>query len=259
MRSRLFFALGAMLLASASCAQGSPFVGAGGGGGGDTSTGSSSFLAVSSSTSAASGSGSCSQSPCKLASPQCGCGAGQECTLLSDMPACQPAGTTGEGQLCMGQGSCAPGLLCVGSGANGVCNLFCDTDADCAGQGGICAITLSNGTANGSIPNATLCSSKCNPATNSGCAQGTGCQPGQEPTGQMRFLTYCDATGQGGRHATCASSSDCKAGYGCLNNGNSNVCVQWCDMSDFSACGGAGCQALQTPILVDGVTYGVCG
>ncbi len=282
MRSHLLSTFPALLLVGAACAQGSSPLGIGGFGtgagattvstgpsmstpassSGGPATSSGSSAPTSSSTSTTSG-GTCSDSPCKLTAPQCGCPSGQECTIASFMRACAPSGTATQGQACTGTGSCAPGLLCVGGGTTGVCDMFCSVDMDCSATGGICALTLSDGTAMGSIPNATLCSGNCNVITSSGCPlAGTGCQLGQEQTGQMRWLSYCASAGSNGSEQTCASASDCLPGYGCLNNGVSDVCLQYCDTSDINACGGLGCGALtdanSNPIVIHGVTLGAC-
>jgi len=271
MRSRLFLLTAGMVVASAACAQGTSFTGGAGAAGGGTaasSSATSTFLAAhaasTTGSSLSTSSGTCADSPCKLTSPQCGCGAGQECSIVSYMPACQPAGTGTEGQACAAAGDCAPGLLCLGGGTTGICDQFCTADADCASLGGICALTLSDGTATGTIPNATLCSNTCNPATGTGCSvPGTGCQVGQESTGQMRWLTFCSGAGTKGSGQTCTSSSDCKPQYGCLNTGNADECVQYCDVNNPSCSGATTCGALMdsatsATIVVDGITLGAC-
>jgi hypothetical protein len=264
MRSRLLLTMGTMVAASASCAEGSPFVGSGGAGVGGSTTVVTTTGSSAGDTSSSTGSGSC-ETPCKLTSPQCGCASGQECTISAAMRVCQIAGTSVQGQACVGQDQCAAGLLCVGGGATGVCDMFCATDSDCSSLGGICGLTLSDGTPTGTIPNATLCSGNCNPTNAGSCpVPGTGCQVGQEPTGQMRWLTYCGSAGTRGSNKTCTSSSDCLPGYGCLNGGtSSDVCLQYCDASDPSACGGQLCSPLQDtttnmPIVVNGIALGAC-
>ncbi len=279
MRSTLLLLTGGLLvaIASFSCAKGTPFEGTGAssGAGGATvsSTSSSTFLAAATSTSSSSSgsastsstsSGACADSPCKLTAPQCGCGANQECSIVNYMPACQPAGTGIQGEACAAAGDCAAGLLCLGGGSTGVCDKFCSTDSDCTSLGGICAISLNNGTPTGTVPNATLCSNSCNPTNGSGCTvPGTGCMVGQEATGQMRWLTFCAGAGTAGANTSCTSSSDCLPEYGCLNTGTSDVCLQFCDVSNPSCTGGATCGALtdsttMAMIVVDGITLGAC-
>lgn len=72
----------------------------------------------------------CSESPCKLVSPQCGCGAGQGCYPNAQTlePECTTAGTRTLGQSCTTINGCAPGLLCVG----GFCYKACESDFDCS-------------------------------------------------------------------------------------------------------------------------------
>jgi hypothetical protein len=144
-----------------------------------------------------------------------------------------------------------------------VCTAFCDTDADCAASGGICAIQLSDGTPMGSIPGVTLCSGTCNPITNAGCGvASTGCEYGKELTGQMRVFTFCAATGTGGKNASCTTNFDCLPTFGCVNNGAADVCLQYCDVSNTGACGGLGCAPLQDsnmqPIVIGATQLGVC-
>lgn len=273
MRSRLLLTVSALLLGvtgAAACATGSTFVGGFGGDGsgagpttssstgGHTGSSSSGGKTTSSSSSSSTSSGSCSETPCKVTSPQCGCGSGQECTIVSYKVACHAAGTTAADQVCTSQFDCAAGALCLG-----ICTKFCDSDSDCTAEGGICALELSDGTPTGSIAGVTMCTGNCSPITNSGCiGSGNGCVFGAEQSGQMRTFTFCTQVGTGGKNTACTSNFDCKATYGCINNGTSNVCLQYCDANNFSACGGAGCTPLQdssmNPIYIGSTQLGVC-
>jgi len=270
MRSRFLFTVSAVVvgaIGAASCATGGTFVGGGGSGagpgtttlstGGATSSSSgtmSSSSGSSSSGSSTSSGGACPDTPCKLTTPQCGCPSGQECTISSYKVACKAGGTTQTGQPCTTQFQCAAGSLCLG-----VCAKFCDVDADCATQGGICALQLSDGTPTGSIPNVTLCSNACSVTNNSGCTgAGVGCQLGKEQTGQMRFFTFCASAGTGPKGSTCSTSEQCLPTYGCFS---SMMCLQYCYVGGAGACG-ASCSPLQdasmNPIIVNGKTVGVC-
>lgn len=274
MRSRLLATIGALMLAGTACAQGSSFIGGGGvggegsgldggggAGGGAMTTTDAASSSASSASGTSSGGGTCSASPCKLTVPQCGCPSDQECGIANFMPACQAAGSLSLGQSCMGAGECAPGLLCVGGSTGGLCDQFCAFDEDCAATGGICGLALSNGMG-GSIANADLCSGDCDLTTNSGCpVTGTGCQLGQEQTGQMRWLTYCAVAGTLGQDAMCDPTLDeCGPTFGCLNNGVANLCLEYCDASNLSSC--PTCVALtdqsQQPIFVGTIEVGVC-
>jgi hypothetical protein len=268
MRSRLLFTFSAVALGAlgvGSCATGSTFVGGAGGDGtgavttttthttGTHSSSSSTGSATSSSSTSSSGSG-CSESPCKLTSPQCGCGAGMAFSITGTSRACAAAGTTAQGQTCVGPTDCKAGLLCVGGGTAGICDKFCNTDADCAGA--ICALELSDGLG-GSIPNATLCTNTCDLPTNTGCPSGTECQLGQEQSGQMRFFTFCTSSGTAGAHQSCTIPEDCAPTFGCFS---SMICLQYCFVGS-AACAGQ-CSPLQdasmNPIILNGQTLGVC-
>jgi hypothetical protein len=249
MRSRLLFTLPPLLLAGVACAQGSVADGLGG----DRMAGTTSTV----------WSGPCPESPCRLTAPQCGCSTGEACAIEGDAPACVAAGALGANEPCAGPGDCAPGLLCIGDGETGVCDVFCEKDADCAATGGVCALNLGDGTATGTISNVMLCSGRCDLPTSEGCPiAGTGCQLGLEQTGQMRWLTYCASAGHGASYDACSSNGDCLPGFGCLSSGSSDVCLQYCDPRDKTACGGVGCGGIMdndgVAVVVNGVKLGVC-
>jgi hypothetical protein len=198
--------------------------------------------------------------PCKLTAPQCGCPAGEACSFApaAHVRSCQASGTDLPGHAC-NVGQCAPGSICLGSG-QGLCFPFCDTDADCASQGGICALQISDGMG-GSIPNETLCTNSCDLITNTGCSVAdTSCQLGREQSGQMRWFTFCQSDGTKGQSMSCTSSADCVADFGCV--GTPGTCRQYCNANDFQACGGLGCSILMDqnmmPVAVNGVELGVC-
>ncbi|MEO7328344.1 MAG: hypothetical protein ABI193_07185 [Minicystis sp.] len=294
MQSRLLLllVLTTLMLSAGACAKGTAFVGTGGGdnqGGGSTSatTGSGGASTTSSTTTTTTGDGGsstttssttttttgnggnggapCPVDPCKVTLPQCGCGVDEECGINGNAVACVPAGDVGLGLQCGLQGQqCGPGLVCVQTGNQvSTCVKFCDKDAECQAPGGLCLLTLNDGN-NGSIPGVTLCTENCNPAKNTGCpVAGTACQLLRENGGQMRFLTRCGNAGAGMQNGFCASSDDCAPKFGCFNTDpndpNANACFKWCEVNGVQSCpGGTICNALQTPILVGNVEYGVC-
>jgi hypothetical protein len=241
-------ALAALTALATACATGSSYVGAGGGGTGTTTA----------TTTASTTGGTCPSSPCKLTSPQCGCAAPSACTISNYMPACEPAGTTGENQICTSPSSCEAGTLCIGSGSTGVCEKFCATDGDCSG--GTCSIQLSDGM-DGAIAGVSLCSNVCDLQAGSGCPAGASCQIGMETTGQMRVYTYCTSAGTKGDGKKCTTASDCAPTYGCFDSGSGTTCAEYCYVGSANAC--AGCAALtdtttNMPIVVDGQTVGTC-
>jgi hypothetical protein len=224
----------------------------------------SSSSGVGASTSSSSGSGgACAESPCKLAAPQCGCPAGQECNLnASNMRACIQAGTAGLNQLCSTATDCAPGLICLNASPTAnACGQFCEADGECSG--GLCIVSLSDGSGN-TIPNVTLCSTTCNPITNANCTiGGSGCKVGQEQTGAMRWFTSCYPAGNGGQGSPCSSSADCAPRTWCITSSTQgNICSTYCNVNAPSCPGGTSCSGVQdqnmNPIVVNGVTYGAC-
>jgi len=50
-------------------------------------------------------------------------------------------------------------------------------------------------------------------------------------------------------------TTDCAAGYVCITN--ISQCLQWCKMPGGTCTSGT-CQAVTSPPVVNGVTYGVC-
>jgi hypothetical protein len=167
--------------------------------------------------------------------------------------------------LCSGSDQCEAGLLCLASGSSttspGICEKFCDTDSDCTAPGGLCVVQLSNGSG-GAIPNVTLCTDNCNVFTSAGCAaQGTSCQLGQEPTGQMRYLTLCGVAGTLGKGAVCdPMNSQCAPTFGCFNTGTEDQCYQYCEVGNPLSC--STCTALldssMQPIYIGTQKVGVC-
>lgn len=209
--------------------------------------------------------GTCMETPCRLVSPQCGCSTGQGCYVSGASRLCATAGTAMEGADCTGTTSCVPGNLCVNISRSTTttinqCSRFCDTDADCAGNG-ICFYTLNDGMG-GTVPNATLCTVDCDPVAQTGCRAGAMCTILQESAGAMRIFTDCiGPIGAGGQGAACASGTDCQAGYACV--GSPGQCLRWCDrvgmIGTAGGCAtGEACYGFMTPLTIGTTTYGVC-
>lgn len=204
----------------------------------------------------------CSESPCRLVSPQCGCGAGLGCDIEDSTVGriCTPTGPTPEGASC-DLFLCQAGLDCVrGSATLNWCERYCATDADCiGGPGSLCLETLADPTG---AALTTACTMSCNPVTSAGCISGAGCQILFETAGAMRALTHCIAAGSGGQGAVCTDSSGCQAGYGCLDSsagGTGTTCHRWCRPGGTSTCPGTTtCTGFVTPVTIGGTTYGVC-
>lgn len=291
-RSLLFF--GSLLLLASACAKASTTGGVGGdtsgpGGGatssnttgsntsagGNPTTGSNTTSSTgtdatstgsdttsTSSTTASTGSGpACAEDPCKLTVPQCGCAAGEQCSVDGVGVACAPMGNTANGQVCTGN-DCSPGLLCVNTTAStSTCAKFCDSDADCTAPGGLCIIGL-NDANNNVIPGVTLCTENCDPTTSIGCpVAGTSCEVVQEAAGQMRFLTHCTAAGAGQQNDPCVSSADCAPKFNCFNTTMPSAvkCLKNCKASAPNGCpAGTTCKFFAVPELVGVEKYGAC-
>ncbi len=241
---------------------GNPTTSSTGGVGGDATSGSTSSTTSTSNAASSTSSGpACVDSPCKLTVPQCGCAAGQQCTVDSTGVTCGTTGNTGLGQVCTGP-DCAAGLLCVNTAPTvSTCSRFCDSDSDCTAPGGLCIIGLNDSNMM-PIPGVSLCTENCDPTTNTGCpAAGTACEVAQESKGQMRFLTHCTGSGAGQQGATCVTGADCAPTFGCFNTTNPTAvkCLKNCKASAPNACpAGTKCLFFATPELVGNEEYGAC-
>src|SRR6185369_5042512 len=196
MRAGWLFFMAAAMAAGVSCARGYTLTGAGGsggpGGGGGAGAGTTtSVVTTSTSTDVTSTTSSTG--------------------IMS--------GTKAWGDPCTGQFDCGPSTICVGGGAAGICDKFCDSDADCTSMGGFCAVKLSDGTTSGSIQGVTLCTNDCDPTVNTGCPAGMTCRIGQEQTGQMRWFGICGAAGTLGQGSSCTSGNDCLPRFDCFGFG----------------------------------------
>ena len=205
------------------------------------------------------GGGGCTETPCRLVSPQCGCAVGQGCYISGGDRVCGAPGTELTGQACAGATACQAGNLCVGdaSMSAALCRRFCDSDSDCAGAGALCLLTLSDGMG-GSIPDATLCTAACNPASSTGCPPTMGCDIFQESMGAMRVLTDCRAAGSTGEGATCTDSDQCAPGLFCGGATGSQMCVRYCQLPGGTCGAGTTCNAFTDPVIVGGIQYGYC-
>lgn len=205
-------------------------------------------------------SGSCTESPCRLVSPQCGCGAGEGCSVSgSGARGCSAAGTALEGQACTGPSSCQAGMLCIGAGgAQAFCARFCNRDADCTGgPGSLCLLTLDDGSG-GALPGVTLCTVSCNATSSAGCGAGMACAVLQESSGAMRWLTSCRAAGTATTGGACSTDDDCAPGHFCADAGFGNECIRYCTYPSGFECSFGSCNAFTTPVIVGGTEYGYC-
>lgn len=234
--------------------------GAGGAGAGSSSNGAgggaASSSASSASSSASSSSGVCGENPCKLVSPQCGCAGGEMCTIDGmGGRLCIAAGSAAVGQTCMTSDECAAGGLCAQiSSTLATCMKFCSIDSNCTAPGGLCTITLNDGSS-GQIPGVTLCSENCDPTTNTGClVSGSACHLGKEPAGQMRYFSRCGGSGAGTQGAACTNDEQCAPTFGCFNSGTKK-CLKYCKVGGAACPGGLTCASIG---VIGGTEYGAC-
>lgn len=204
----------------------------------------------------------CEEDPCKLVAPQCGCGAGEKCSVDNQgARVCVPEGEGLLGEECSGQ-ACIAGLICVVTKSTAptvsTCMKFCEADIQCKEPGGLCIYSLNDGTGD-PIEGASLCTQNCDPVTNTGCpvAQ-TSCQATQEARGEQRFFTFCTGAGLGGQGAVCTTAQDCQAGFGCFNVGAESNCLKWCNVESATCPGGTTCQIPNPAITIGTVAYGAC-
>jgi hypothetical protein len=216
---------------------------------GSTSSSSSSGSSSGSSSSSSSGGGTCPAAPAGAAcgvDPQCGCPTGDKCDIAgSATAACVTAGTAAEGANCSLNTDCAAGLTCLG----GVCHAFCPT-ADVACPGGECV------QAGEGQPQDLVCLISCGPAPET-CKAGQTCEVATL-TATGAFVSDCETPGTVAAGGTCTGNSDCGAGLGCI--GMPSTCLQWCQLSPSptTCTSGAACTGFNTPLVLNGITYGAC-
>lgn len=249
---------------ASACAQGSSLTGGGDGDGGSgastTTTTTPTETTTTTQTGTTTTTNNCSEDPCKLVAPQCGCPAGEQCTLadLDGSRTCKVEGTTAVGGVCTTE-TCEAGSICVSVAPPvSTCSKFCASDADCEAPGGLCLITLNDGVG-GEVPNLTLCTDNCDPTTNAGCAQGTECQIGLENGGLERFLTLCSSVGPGVYSDPCTDNTDCAPTYACTGDlGGGPVCLQWCKVGQGGCLNGLICSPFDPILEIGSVEYGAC-
>lgn len=207
--------------------------------------------------------GPCSETPCGL-KPNCGCPAGQKCSLDDTASrACVQAGTGSTGSTCMDDAECAAGYLCLATnpdGTMGACFPYCNADTDCTGNGSIC---VELATADGPIPNAAVCTYACDLVTNSGCPTGHGCDlygMDRDEDGNIDVdFTDCNSmVGAGTQGAYCTDESGCAPGYSCYTT--ELICLGYCfDPGGISSCpSSTECIGFETPAYIGGREVGVC-
>lgn len=204
----------------------------------------------------------CDEQPCKLVAPQCGCGADEKCTLVSgNERGCTEDGTRAPGQACgEGIGECEAGGVCVyvfDAEDTLSCARWCESDLQCDGQGGLCAIGLQG------VDDVKLCSDNCDVVSSSGCAiSGTKCSVYYDAT-DMRNFTACVGAGAGVAQSECNNETNqCAPGFGCFQTqeeGEVYRCFKWCSSAAAECPDDLTCRTdFDPPITIGAVTYGIC-
>ena len=196
--------------------------------------------------------GPCDESPCKVTLPQCGCPAGEQCTLVGDNRDCAADGTDDIGDSCSGL-SCKAGGICLSLGTLTSCRKFCDSDADCVAPGGLCVIGITNHTEK-------TCSENCDPIASTGCPlPSSKCEVGQQGT-DPNVITYtvCHPSGTNTQGQACTTNGfECAPGFTCATVNSVMACYQYCNYSS-PACSVGSCLNFDPPLEVGTTEYGVC-
>jgi hypothetical protein len=196
---------------------------------------------------------------CKLV-VQCGCPADEKCTVDSGGDTnCEDDGDVSFGQTC-DDGDCEAGTICLPRDESpAVCKKFCNSHADCDGDGAFCTIDVLDDDDN---IVASACTMDCDPigGAMSGCpAPETKCIIRRANDAATIWGTDCVATGTSLQGQSCATSEDCAAGLVCTTT---MQCVTLCDadaMPETLCPGGTACQSdPNNPLTVGSTTYGIC-
>ncbi len=232
------------------------------GSGGAASGGAGSTSSSSGTDTSSSSTGSpCAEMPCKLVAPQCGCPAGEKCTVNGGGDRiCAPEGAAVTGDNCGVGNDCVAGSLCLTTSTMAMCRAFCDADDQCAAPGGLCVLQVADG--NGGVWPAKYCSENCDPVSGAGCAPANAkCEVAREASPGDRLFTLCVGVGASVQGASCMATADCAAGFGCFTlSDNSTKCLQWCKPNNNPSCGAnTTCSPFPAPgIVIGAVEYGVC-
>jgi hypothetical protein len=197
----------------------------------------------------------CAEAPCRLVSPQCGCGVGDGCYFdpTSGMRVCEPAGATIMNARCAGAASCLPGFHCTGPTGLEFCHRYCATDDECPGEGGLCVLSL-RGPGGDAVPDARVCTNPCDPVSSTGCPDGLGCSVRREREGAMRTFTLCRAAGPGAQGDPCVNEDLCGGGFACILG----ACARFCQIGIDTCPAGTSCGPFDPALRLGARELGVC-
>ena len=186
------------------------------------------------------------------------CAGGETCDLVAPSFAaeCRSVSSGGEqGERCQAPEECGRTLSCVmePDAVDGTCHRFCSADGDCAGGGGLCALSLGMTTVR-------VCTTGCNPFDSQGCPSEFSCIISYEGTGGGRAWTDCRVHGDGDTGASCTGDADCKREKVC-RGAPAGTCTEYCSTADSSTCPSPmTCMPLdQSGVVIGGIDWGYCG
>ena len=193
----------------------------------------------------------CAESPCRPVQPVCGCMPGLACHNVGVGGvelACVREGTVPRGGECTRDAECMAGEACLAADTvNGVCVVYCYSDADCPGTP--CAALLELGGPLG------VCGNTCAPGT--GCPVGYACKGAYAArigSSDSIGLMLCAATGGAADGSTCSGFLVCDEGLFC----DGGTCRPLCDPAGVACTGGRSCTVLTPALVIAGAPYGVC-
>jgi hypothetical protein len=194
--------------------------------------------------------------PCDPAAAATACGANKTCIVGcrsngTSAGMCVPAGSTAPGAAC--NDDCVQGAECFKYDCEGgmvrACLRLCHDDLICGG--GKCNLQIPCGATATSY---LACSQPCDPV-----APATdGCAPGLSCFLYKNEIPDCDcptARRNDGDGAPCMTSDTCRAGFFCVEMGNTRTCRPLCRLAGPQCEAGRTCTKLVTP---DYKIYGAC-
>ncbi len=226
-----------------------------------TDSGSSTMCDAASGDGCDSSAASCVAEPCKLVGPQCGCAAGDKCTVFDDATMCFALSTEepilGAETYCRGEEAwCEAGLFCAQFNVEldaEMCLAFCLSDDDCPTSGRCQHGYLGGPTQDGAPVG--VCVPHCNPLDGTGCPAG---EPGEEHECRpWREMWICAALSYSPRIAEgddCEVDATCAPGLRCVESS----CRRLCDPAGTECSAGQTCTVGDEPTVFEAVTYGAC-
>jgi cysteine-rich repeat protein len=192
---------------------------------------------------------------CELV-PQTGCPGGA-CDLdVTGETVCRDAGEGPMGAACASVLDCAAGYTCSFVASQGICSRFCQDDAQCEGNGSLCAYGLTIG--NQPVADVSLCSEACDPFSGFGCPAGWACHVSRL-TGAGGMTSCAPHDGGGGAGSFCADDLDCGIGLGCVATTEQARCRKYCEVGATIDCKSPqACVGFATPLTIEGFEWGVC-